>query len=396
MKSFISTFISHLGETECPPEYLEWGAISAIAAAMGNRTWFEKFKGSKLSPNLYVMLVGESGSGKGITIDAVQRIMQDVPSVGWYRGQITAPAIVDHLSQKATAAKAGAPADSMYLVTPELSMAVGSGDQADRFVKLMTELYTGGDYEFHEATRMNKTHKFKVPTMNWIAGSTEQWMVNSITPDAISGGFFARCVAVSATVDYTHRVADPKGHPRYEELLLELRKWIHRIATQIHGQMYLTKQAKDLNEFWYMNREIPHDEAMLPTWKRAHDLSLKLGMVFAKNDDLETKYIKREHLARGQQLASQMQEFIPHLITLASMTPESDAMRFVTRIIQAAENGIDEPDLLWKASQRGLSKMRTDQVVETLLAARKIESNEVRGRPHYTWKIRRLRHKATD
>lgn len=383
--------MSHVGQTEVPAAFYEWAAISVLASALGDRTWYEKFKGAKLVPNLYVLLIGPSGLGKGLAIDAAQRVINDMKLLGEYRGQITGPAIVDHLYKRATNKKI-MDTGRFYLITPELSMSVGSGDQADRFVKLMTELYTGGDYEFKEATRTNAAHSFRVPCMNWLGGSTERWAVNSITPDAIEGGFFARTIAVPGEYDFSKRNARPEPHPNFEALLMRLRKRVHYISTRVSGKMSLSLQAKALDVDWYENRAIPHDEALLPSWKRAHDLSLKLGMIFAKDEDPNAKIIMRKHLARGQRLADDAQKLIPRLVTLATMTPESDALQFVQRIVQTCgDEGVPEHELVWRAAQRGLTKERTLAVVGTLVHSRRVSVEERQGKDWYAWKTRKIK-----
>lgn len=392
IKSFIKTFQDHVGETEVPKQFFKWSAISLMASALGDRIWFEKFAGSRLLPNLYTILIGPSGLGKGIAIDAMQEVAQGMESrLGFYRGAITAPAIVDHLSHKAKMEKISDPT-RFYLVTPELSLSVGSGEMADRLVKLMTELYTGGDYTYHEATRTNQDHIFRVPTMNWHAGSTEDWLVNSISRDAISSGFFARCITVRGEYDFSKQICQPLPHPQRDLLLQALRRRVHTLATKVGGPMVLSKQARELNVFWYEHREVPHDEALLPSWKRAHDLSLKLAMLFAKDVLPYNRVVLRKHLQRGQLLAEQTQEMIPHLITLASCTPESDALRFVQRIIQGSESGIDDTELVWRASQRGMTKERTQSVVDTLIHAKRVIATEKDSdRVHYKWRTRTLK-----
>jgi hypothetical protein len=389
-RSFIKTFIAHVGECEVPRQFFEWSAISLLAAALGDRTWYEKFASARLVPNLYVFLIGPSGLGKGVAIDAVQHLVNDVPAIGYYRGQVTGPYLVDYLSDRAGKRKAGTPS-RLYLITPELSLSVGMGDQADRLIKLMTELYTGGDYEFREGTRTNKSHVFRVPYPNWLAGSIEEWVVSSLSREALAGGFFARAVGIEAAYDFTRRCHEPTAHPRYAQLCRWLQRRIHTYATKVEGRMLMTRQAWSLDKLWYETRDVPQDEALLPAWKRAHDLSIKLAMLFAKDTDPRAQFIRRAHLAKGQQYAESTLSIVPRLITLASMTPESDALRFVTRVIeQSGEEGITAHDLIGRAADRGLPKERTEVCAGTLVAARKVLEKQGKNATIYVWKSRKI------
>lgn len=383
-KSFIEQFIYAQGECEVPREFFRWAAISLMAACLGDRLWIEKFRGSRLLPNLYVVLVGASGTGKGVAIDAALRLLQNdaededegITDMNIYRGKATAPAIIDYLAAKSRKKEeAGDEGPTrLYLITPELGFSTGSGPIADMFVKMMTELYTGGDYTLQEGTRMNGAKRVHQPLLNWFAGSTKEWMVSSLTRDAIESGFFARIVTVDGKYDFDKRVYRPTVPSDIDSVEAFLRKRV-RWMLRVGGRVKWTKEADRVAEQWYNDRRPPDDEAMLPTWKREDDMMRKLAMLLMIDRRPDRLVVRSEHVVAAQRLLRRVQKIIPDLITISSTTPENEAIMFTRRVIQNAGR-IKDHVLIAQGAKRGITGEKTLQAVKTLLDGREIEKED--------------------
>lgn len=370
-----------------------------MAACVGNRVWMEKFRGSKLTPNLYVLLVGDSGSGKGVAIDAALRLLQDdtdpdIEEMNVYRGKATAPHIIDFLSRHAPTTMDGqrevrdpTKPTRLYLVTPELAFSTGSGPIADMFVKMMTELYTGGDYVLQEGTRTSGHHKINNPLVNWFGGSTKEWMVSSLTRDAIESGFFARIVTVDGKYDPSKRVYDPKYPDDYEEVVAFLQARVNWLL-QVEGKVRWTKQAHALAKAWYEDRMPPQDALMMPTWKREDDMMRKLAIIFMLDRRPDRLVIRSKHVLAAQRLLRKVQKVIPELITISSATPENQAIMFVRRTIESAGK-IQQHVLIAQGAKRGLTGEKTLQAVKTLIDGREIEKQG-----SYTYLRKKRKHGA--
>lgn len=371
-QSFIDRFVYAQGNNEVPPAFYRWAGISLISACLQDHIYFEKFKGSKLVPNLYTILIGPSGLGKGLAIDAAIKFIKDRTDIHMYRGKATAPHLIDHLGRAVrdpdNPQRMMIERPRIYLITPELSMSVGSGNMADMLVKLMTELYTGGDYLFEEGTRTNGAVKIKAPLVNWFAGSTEEWLAKSISKDAIEGGFFARVCAVQQDYDFTKRIRRPQVPVDYEEVM----EWLHRQVdwlTQVGGPVILSPRAEQLEEHWYQNREVPTDTALLPSWKREHDMVLKLAMIFMMDElPKDGLVIKDRHMVLAQQTTAKLLKDIPQLITLSNSGPESEALNFIRRIVLNSGE-IPRQAVYFMASSRGLTRDRVDSALDTLTSS---------------------------
>jgi hypothetical protein len=98
--SFIEWYLYSAGLSWVPAEFHLWCALSVIAACVADRVWFEKFRGERLTPNLYVMLIGPSGVGKNQAIRKAQKLVERAPNrerVGLYRGKISAQSLLSYL-----------------------------------------------------------------------------------------------------------------------------------------------------------------------------------------------------------------------------------------------------------------------------------------------------------
>ncbi len=388
-QNFLQLYLHHCGTSEVPDEFHVWCSLSLIAACVADRVWLTKWRGSKLTPNLYTFLIGPSGLGKGIAIDVATKFVQNIPCVNMYRGKTTAPYLLDYLGRPHRDEQGKRVIDNakIYLITPELSMSLGSGPLADAFVKNVTELYTGGDYLLREGTRTHGPVTVRGHCINWLAGSTEAWLKDSVTKDAIEGGFFARIVTINASYQLDKRVFQPRYPEDIEEVEAHLYARVKQM-THLAGEFLVTPSARKIEEQWYTQRPAPDDEAMIPAWKREHDLVLKLAMLLCLADGGHLM-LEPAHLVMAQRLSKQAHKHIPKLLQLASQTPETAGLKMVEAYIQKTEQ-VQHSQLLRHVSNRGINAEQLRQAISTLLGQRKVKAERTsKGATVYVWMDRR-------
>lgn len=74
---FIEAFVRATEDLGIPTPYLLWGAIYAVATALGRHVWGVNRKG-EFYPNLYVMLIGPPGTGKTQVGDLIWPFLNDL------------------------------------------------------------------------------------------------------------------------------------------------------------------------------------------------------------------------------------------------------------------------------------------------------------------------------
>ena len=392
-RTFLDTYMYAAGRSQVPALFHTWACLSVIAAACADRVWFEKFAGKKMRPNLYVILIGPSGLGKGEAIDFAMELVPKEKyerQINPWRGKVTGAAFADALGKGSKDENGDAnfdPDDTpvAYLITPELSMSLGEGKIADDFVKRMTELYTGGKYQYNEATRTHGETKFLAPVLNWLAGSTEEWLHESVSRSAIKSGFFGRAVPIMVPhYDLTNRITNP-SYPDDRDAAME---WLHaRVEeiTTLEGRFRLSNQACDVRDAWYQNRPAPTDNDMLPSWVREDDLALKIAMLLAISAGRDDLVISSKTFSRAVTLAQQAHHAVPTLISSASATPQTTGLEVVRLFIQTGAR-IPHSALLKKVTHRGIHAKELQQHVETLKQQRLIRSERtMSGGVVYVW-----------
>lgn len=388
-RNLIKLFRYHIGDSEVPQEYFLWAGISMVAAAVGDRVWLEKFKGKKLVPNLYITLIGPSAIGKGEAIDAAVRFVKDNARVNVYAGEATAEYLLKRMGQsrRTDDGKLVLSNAKMYLVTPELSMSMPKGEQADRLIKHLTEMYTGRDYPFRKGTVTGGTEVLlKDYCINWLAGSTLQWLSESVPETSISGGFFGRMVAVVANYDLDKRICRPAVPHDYDAVVDEIMQRVE-ILSHVEGELRMTAEAREVEDKWYNDRPTPNEESLIPAWKREHDLMLKIAMVLALAEDGEPM-VRRQHVHGAQQLSKVTQQAMPALVAYARRRPDTMLMQVAIEHLRRVKQVPHTSFLKWLTQQGGDSdKCRT--IIGTLIESRQLTRiDSPRGRM-YTWNGKR-------
>lgn len=382
-ENFIALHIHSCGKSEVPEIFQRWACLSMIGAAVADRVWLMKM-GKKLHPNMYTFLIGPSGLGKGEAIDAVGGLARRVPGVNWLRVKRTAAGLLDKMAQyhinknKEKIYKF----NKLFLVMPELGMAIGTGRTADDFIKHMTDMYSGSGDTLDEGTRTSGTHAVPSPCLNWLVGTTKEWLMSSITKDALYGGFIARTACVQADYNLDIRYDEPWMPPDRDEVLSYLYARLVKL-TRITGlEMKLSGKARELIRHWYLNREAPDvDDPLMPSWKREHDFILKLSMILALADDMDT--IKSEHFIEAEKLSRGLQTRMPELITYASVTPQTEALQRASAILRRAKSM--PQDLLLR--RLGITADQFRDVSDTLQTMRLVKISKVKNlyNPTFIW-----------
>ena len=384
-QNFLDLYLHAIGRDEVPPLYHLWAGLALLAACVADRVWVEKFRGAKLAPNLYVILVGPSGLGKGVAIDQATKFVRDLPRVNLYRGKSTAAHIVDRLGKpfRRPDGKRILSNPKLFLVTPEIGMSVGSGPLAEDFVKLMTDLYTGSPDPITVGTRMHGEVIIQAPCVSWLAGTTKEWLIRSVPRDAIEGGFFGRSVVVGADYDHSKRFVRPQYPADEPDVTAHLRARVRALA-HLGGEMMLTAEAREFEEYWYQQREPPEDDLLLPVWKRQHDLLLKLAMLLCLADG-GAGVISRQHVVWAQKLAVQALKAMPDVQSAAATTPDTAATHAARELLR--RNGrLQHSTLLRMVFSRGVNATQLREAVAGLIEAKQVTREPgPRGGWVYQW-----------
>ena len=363
---FLSLYEYLCCQTEIPKGYHGWAVLSLIAALAEKRVWFEKFKGSKMYPNIYVLLIGPSGIGKGGAIGHAMRVLEAAeldPPINVYRGSTTHAHLEDTLGKpiRDEQGEFYQPSSHLWLIMDELANNLGDKKLAERFIKMMTELYTG-DYNLSGGTRTHGLRTISKPSVNWFAGTTVDWLFDAISTKEVFSGFTARVFCCFR--DYIDiRYPEPISPPDYDAVLAKLINHIRAISI-VEGEFQMTDRAKEIKNKWYEARPLPTDMDMIAAWKRGDDLIIKLMMIFslAESTDL---IIKPQHFMRAKATFDNAFSDLDILMSLACGTKEKEKTQFVADIIKEAGK-INRTALGRRVYKKGILALGLDIIIKDI------------------------------
>lgn len=397
-RNFLDLFMHTTGESEVPKDFLFWAGMSLLAASVADRVWMEPDAGRKVTPNLYVFLLGPSGTGKEYAVHAAGKYAAKEPIVNVYGGMATSQFLLKYLARRHKADNQvwAFVNTKLYFITEELGMCTRPGEQAHDLVTTMTGLYKGAPYPFRKGTVSGDDLMIPNPCLNWLAGSTDDWLVKTIGRDAVMGGFTARLVTVRGRRNYAVR------YPQmlFPEDLLEVREHLEarvRGYTEAEGSLTLSDDARIVHDNWYLERPAPVDEQNEPGFNKADEMVLRFATLLTLADwdatvEIDTPgLVEHWHMSRAIQLWDEVSAQTPEVIRLASSTVKSSQVDVVSNLCKKA-GVIDRSSLTRKARYYGLDGDDIDRCVRTLIAQDCILMHReaaARGpaRTIYTWQV---------
>jgi len=353
--------------------------MSLIAACVADRVCVKWLKAQPINPNLYIFLVAPSGIGKDVATNCAAQLVSNEKwveqRVNYYRGKLTPPRLHDLLGrdvwdeQQETYQTANS---KIWLVTPELTYGMGKGEMAEMLIETMTALFSAGKLTIKEGTRTHGELTVEDPCINWLAGTTKEWLVDAVKPKGIKSGFWARVIPVYYPYMVPkERMWQPIYPPNYDELIRYLQLRIQGLV-HVAGEFEITPEADSYGRQWYYNRPEPEDENMAPYYNRAREMVMKLAMVFSLSDG-GPLVIDQKHIQLAHAHYQLLQEGACELIELACQTPQTSGTRTALGVIEKYGE-IKHTPLLQKMYSRGFDGADTRRAVQALREMKLITS----------------------
>lgn len=375
--SWLEWYLYAAGFSLVPREFTWWCGMAALSACVANRVWYEKFKGERLTANLFTMLLGPSGVGKNQAIRRAVKRVESAPSglacANPYRGKMSAQGILTYLAKSKKQ-------NFVWLVTPELAMQVGNGPKAEDFVTHMTEMLDS-DQRFQDLTRTHGHHVVHSPCVNWTSGTNYDWLVRSIGRADILGGFFARIFPVPGE-RVGWRIPRPVFPDDYEAVNQWLEDYVEALL-QVEGEMTMTEAGAGLHTWWVNERVEPVDEALWPFYNHGDNLLIKLCMVFALADRRRLD-IDYDHVSNAIALYEWVYERLPDVMEYAYRTPDVEKLDLVAAYIKRSA-AVEHAHLLRHASNRGVDRAGLDGLVKTLIERGDVRAERGETGRAYRW-----------
>jgi len=251
--SFMGRYLSYMQNQETAPAYDWWTGLFCVSAACARRTYVDRPR-APVFLNLFVILVGESGIPRKSSAIAIAKML--------VRSVIDTDAAIWHIDAKVTPEKLDATLHTrtmehgtaqLCITVPELAVFMGTERYIAAMPVLLTDLYDcpsiregGGTIERGGVMQRNVWVAF-------LSGSTPVWLLKTVNPNVVEGGFTSRCYFIVANKP-KRRIPWPDrlDYTLWQDMKEDLQ--ILRTEAERKGPITLTPEALAVYTQWYENR----------------------------------------------------------------------------------------------------------------------------------------------
>lgn len=368
-------------QTDSPPTFHRWVAISLLAATLGNNCWVPAW-GSRKCANLWIILLAPSGALRKTTaLNIGSRVLEEALPGSIWPSSWSFESLIETMQAD----------PSGLLVVRELSRfhAALSKDYAGGAKQLLVDAYDNPEREVR-TTKTSGEQVLEFPAPNILAASTLEWFEKSLQRDDVASGYLARQMVISAAEEpgvWKGLVLGRSESP--DDLVAHLQN----VSETMRGEVDLTPVLPRY-QAWLRHYEKKAQRRGFPTGlegtiSRTGANVVKLALIMQADIEPLTT-ISREALDRAIELVEFANEQMRALLEAGlaiDLSPDAKERLTVERII-ADSKTISRTDLL---KQSRLGSLVLDRHVATLREREQVavEEKTTGGRPGtiYRWLV---------
>ena len=381
LDDWLSAYADYTEEQESPSLFHFWVGTSVLSATLERRCWIHRGYYT-LYPNLYVVLIGASArvrktSSINIGFDLYR---ESIPN-GTIVSQKTTPEALISIFVEGFKEKG---VSGGVIVSDELGVFLGGQAKNIDLMQLLTKWYDcPKHFEYHTIMRgkelMNNVY------CSMIAGTTPQWLKDSLPPHAVGGGFTSRIIFVYQ--DKPEKLVPfPEITQEMEQLKLKL---IHdlKIIARLQGQFKLTKKARDWYTDWYtevFKPETTPNVSLDGYFGRKHDTLLKVAMCLSASKS-SSLVVDEIELRMSLKALNTNEKYLPGTLRLIQMNEVGEEMEKVYRVVCRKE----EVDFMQLSRQLSycMNTKRLEEVLGDLIVGDRVVQYMKGGKRWYKVKI---------
>jgi len=304
--SFIGRYLRYMSRTETAYAYDWWCSLWALAGACGRDTYVARPR-APVYLNMYLILIGDSGVPRKTTSvttagGLVRDLYRGADTVGYIDAKMTGERLDEILHQRTEQYGSG----QLAIAIPELAVFLGTEHYVANMPTLLTDLYDcpiqrhgGGTITWGERSQSNVW-------LSFLSASTPVWLLKTVNPNVVEGGFTSRCIFVIAnkpkqSVPWPE---DDNADEQRDILLSDLQF----IRSQSHNNraITITDPALDAFRAWYDTRTRALDTYRQSFEAREDAHVLRIAALLSVNDG--SWEIKRHHVAKSIALVREVKD----------------------------------------------------------------------------------------
>lgn len=365
LDNWIAHYMNFSQNTESPPQYHLWTAISTIASCLQRKCWLE-WGHELFYPNFYIALVGPPGGRKGTAMKILKPLVRDVgvsicsDAVGSKQALFTE--FKDCSAESVLPDGRTIEHKSLNIWSEEFQVFLG--EKNFEFLGAITDLFDcppAWNYKSLKQGNIEVHNCF----INIIGAITPSLLQHTLTTTAIGGGLISRIIFV---VGYGPSKLVPLGFLSKEEFELK-----QKLMTDLEQIKYLSGPFIAEQEFfevyadWYDNRcyQTKFDTTKFEGYpsRRATHLR-KLCMVMSANEGNDM-IIKPKHFNEALEILEYTEQYMPDAFHCIATSAYGETMIKIINLIKEIKR-IEWKDLI-RRTQVYVSPYDLKNYIETLI-----------------------------
>lgn len=250
-RGWISKYMTFTEESESPPHYHFWSAITVLAHVLGRRTWINRGFFTTYPGQMITILVGAPGGPrKSTSVNLAADFLRDIPDVNIIANKLSAASFVDSLNRGMVVdpnTNLVHPADSTgFVAAPELSVFLPKQGYVEEIVPIITDIFDSKSGSWRHKTRGSGVIELRNPLVTILSASTPDWLETNIPSNAYGGGFMSRIFFVWG--EKTGKLIPfPELNPALQRLRMELLAELVWVRENLTGEFSWTDEGRE----WY-------------------------------------------------------------------------------------------------------------------------------------------------
>jgi len=281
--SYIAQYLRYMATQETAHAYDFWCALWSIACACGRNTVVARPR-APVYLNMYLILVGDSGKPRKTTsVNTALSLVRDLydgdNAIGFVDSRVTPEHLDLIIHERSKEHGAG----KVIIGVPELAVFMGSETYTAGMPPTLTDLYDCPDHRQGGTISRGLSEQRNV-WISMLSASTPIWLLKTVNPRVIEGGFSSRCMFV-VNNDPKQSIPWPDEQENGNERALLL-DGLHDILARSreHHSIRIVDTALSKFRTWYEERERSADPYKQSFEAREDAHVLRIAALLCIND----------------------------------------------------------------------------------------------------------------
>lgn len=363
--NWLSDLLEATKRAESPRSFIVWSGLSAVSAIVNNKIWINRLAvGTKLYPNIFVLIIADSGLRKGYATELGRRLVEDTGTTRVISGRSSIESIIQKLAKPtANPSKGTIIKDAIgYINADEFATSLVFNPDA---LTLMNDFYDTKSL-WTNSLKSSGEEKLKNLCCTLLGGINPALFQKMMGIREIQGGFLGRCNLVFETKRFRKDslLRHHNDEFPYDSLLAHLRQ-----ISSLTGPFELQEEAIETYEKWYEDFEPESFGDKTGSANRVHDQILKVAMLLALCKRADSLIITVDEIRESMALIQQTTANVKRVLLGTGIHVDAPKIKmFIDFLLVSPGYSVTRSDFLSK-HYGNIDRMDLDRIIETLIEA---------------------------